>query len=524
MRSRRSKTLTEDDVATRITETEMPPAAEDVEESVVDVKAEKYDLQQVLIKTGHLTHVFPNGMLLGVRTNGIPRSRGVHVEVVFVLDLRKAEFGRGTLAMKSSVLEASNRMLEYILRDVGLGDRLDRTSVLTPWGRVSFPVVLSDDGKRRSVLHETRTIYVVTKEVRPVIDLDWLTDPSRVVDFEGFALARRSDQRSLLPEIKKCVDSEKWGSLESGVREGWYGLVASFMATIGALSSLVVLLSGVGTIIMPLLALGGGGGLSGVLLKRSRTSVKKFTSALEEEQSSLMHVGDSDRVREAVMENIGLMKTINDAGFVISPLLTSAACAVESGDIERSMLLCSSILDECVRVSDEFTGESPTAEFVVSGDKGLGRFLDVFRNLGGMADSDEEGDLMDLYTSVTCHHENPVGKERAITLLSVLRNTLYHAGIIQLDTRDSIDDLVVRGSRDGLMAHLDKELAKPMEEIPDPTQEHEDLLRDIEDQSEEEQELVRVAEVEEEMPTAADIVKKRSPLSNRRRGGEAKSA
>ncbi|MFX1369688.1 MAG: hypothetical protein ACFFAY_13920, partial [Promethearchaeota archaeon] len=69
----------------------------------------------------HYTCEYPNGLCCGVRLEAIPGTRGVHVDVVHVLDLREAEFGNSGLAMRAAILEGVNRPLSRILADVGLG-------------------------------------------------------------------------------------------------------------------------------------------------------------------------------------------------------------------------------------------------------------------------------------------------------------------------------------------------------------------------------------------------------------------
>ena len=75
----------------------------------------EYDISRSLKLTGHVTTRYANGLTLGVRMEAIPGTRGVHVDIVFVLDLREAAFGKGGLAMRAAVLETVNRDLDRVL-------------------------------------------------------------------------------------------------------------------------------------------------------------------------------------------------------------------------------------------------------------------------------------------------------------------------------------------------------------------------------------------------------------------------
>jgi hypothetical protein len=164
---------------------------------------EEYDIESALKLTEHFTSTYPNGLTLGVRMEAVPGTRGVHVDVVFVLDLRRAEFGKGGLAMRAAVLETVNRNLERVLRDVGLDEFLSEHNVLTPFGRVRLPLMRGMTNGATSLMHETRTIYVITENAKPSADLTWLTEKGRIVTADQFALIRQSDARSRLPDLKK---------------------------------------------------------------------------------------------------------------------------------------------------------------------------------------------------------------------------------------------------------------------------------------------------------------------------------
>ena len=92
----------------------------DLEDAPSTMGKKKHDISDALEVTGHFTTRYPNGLTLGVRLEAIPGTRGVHVDVIYVLDLREAEFGKSGLAMRAAVLESINRSLPRVLGDVGL--------------------------------------------------------------------------------------------------------------------------------------------------------------------------------------------------------------------------------------------------------------------------------------------------------------------------------------------------------------------------------------------------------------------
>jgi len=250
------------------------------------------DLIGALRASGHFTCEYPNGLVSAVRLESIPGTRGVHVEVVHVLDLRTARFGKSGLAMRAALLESVNREFETVLHDVGLGEYLERRELKTPLNTVSLPMLRGSKGRKASLIHPTRTIYVVTRNVKPTMDLSWLTDSGRVVTIEEFALARRSDARSSLPELKHAVTQKKWSSLERSIRRGWLGILALAACLVGVGSTAIILLSTSGstlpsvlTVVVSLLS-------CLWLLSSSNSNLKEFENSVRDENSVLSAIGD----------------------------------------------------------------------------------------------------------------------------------------------------------------------------------------------------------------------------------------
>ncbi|MFW9980860.1 MAG: hypothetical protein ACFFE3_02955, partial [Candidatus Thorarchaeota archaeon] len=262
-----------------------------------------HEISDALEVTGHFTTRYPNGLTLGVRLESVPGTRGVHVDIVFVLDLREAEFGKSGLAMRAAVLESINRTLPRVLGDVGLEEFLQEQSVLSPWGRVRLLLLRGMSGKSTSLIHETRTVYVITKDTKPSMDLTWLTDTGRVVTPEEFVLIRRSDARSSLPNLKESITSAKWSLLESGLTRGWFGVLALASLIVGVAGILAVLMMGSGSLILPLITSMLSGVVGGWLLHSSRNSINGFITTISNEQRILDRIGDAERISKSIIDN-----------------------------------------------------------------------------------------------------------------------------------------------------------------------------------------------------------------------------
>ena len=76
-------------------------------DTTTDEQSDEYDIIRILVGSGHHAKKLENGISLAIRFSGIPDTKGVHVEVVHVLDLRCARFGKSLFGMKSYVLDAA---------------------------------------------------------------------------------------------------------------------------------------------------------------------------------------------------------------------------------------------------------------------------------------------------------------------------------------------------------------------------------------------------------------------------------
>lgn len=425
-----------------------------------EVEKKSSDLIDALKASGHFTCEYSNGLVSGVRLESIPGTRGVHVEVVHVLDLRTARFGKSGLAMRAALLESVNRNFETVLHDVGLGDSLERRDLKTPLKTVFLLMIRRIKGKGVSLVHPTRTIYVVTRNVKPKMDLSWLTDSGRIVTIEEFALARRSDARSFLPELKHAVSHKKWSLLKRSIRRGWLGVLALAASLISIVSTALILLGESGstlpsvlTVIVSL--------LSGLwLLSSSKGNLRGFENLMSDENATLTTLGDSSRIHQSIDSNEENLRLLGDISFVVSPLMATLANAIESGDLSESVNAALSILDECIRLApiEPQTRNSPR-----SGDEGLARFLSLFDSLG--VDVEEEA-LALSYVALTAHIATPLNFEEMIQHVGRLNCTLYNAGAIRPDIKDIVDDKINNRVTKRTTDTFDKDLASAPEEFP----------------------------------------------------------
>ena len=424
-------------------------------------ESKTYDIVEVLEATDHLTHVSPNGLVLGVRISGISGARGVHVEIVHILDLRNAVFGKGGFALQASVLESVNRELPNLLKDVGLRERLEEASPLTPWGRVPMRTLRSASGKRKSLVYETRLVYVVTQDVRSSADLSWLTANGRVVSVHDFSLARKSDARTILPDLEKSLVVDKWDGFSRAVRNGWYGVLTAGASVLGGVTSLMVLLSNSGNLIVPLAFMGVCGAGAAWLLRQSHNGLNEFREVIESEQAGVASLGDRKRIVASINSNEKKIRLIGDLSFVISPLMASASKNLEDGDVNGAIVLAERVLDELVRLapSDE------DKKGIVTGDAGIERFIGIFRNVGADLTETEEVSLALAYTAVTGHVTTPLGVEEALTHMAVLNTSLFNAGVLSPTVRDSIDNMFISRAFHVIVDEFSADLAKPEEEI-----------------------------------------------------------
>lgn len=403
-------------------------------------------LHAALKALGHYTCDYSNGLCCGVHFEAVPGTRGVHVDVVHVLDLRNAEFGRSGLAMRAALLEVVNRPLQGILSDLGLAGILVEKTIPSPFGRVSLILLESLLGKGSSLVHETRTVYVVREDTRTSLDLSWLTDSSRVIAASDFLLARRSDMRAMLPNLHGIIVDSKWPLLQTAVRNGWLGAISLMGVPVGLAAMLFVLAVGSGSFLMPLLTMVASGLIGGTILSSARRAVTEFREILNSEEERLAHLGDRKSIDKSIADNEEQLRLLGDISFVVSPLMAVIGLAIEAGEMDEAADNACQVLDECVRLTPPAVNSNKDGPGV--GDEGLRRFLSLFDTLGVRV---TEENLALAYVALTGHMSNPLSFSELVSHVETLNNTLFDAGILRPEIKESVDDRINRKAMEAVM-------------------------------------------------------------------------
>ncbi|MFW9953803.1 MAG: hypothetical protein ACFFD3_04545 [Candidatus Thorarchaeota archaeon] len=430
---------------------------------------EDYDIVRALSATGHRISTYPNGIVLGVLTEGIPDRRGVHLDLAYVLDLRRASFGKATIAMQAAVLETLNRTIVSALKDVHLDDSVKEVTKLTSKGRISLQMLRAGPNHKGSLIHLTKTVYVIVSETRPGVDLTWLTESSRILNADDFLLARRSDMRASLSEMQNRVIREKWDILDESMKQAWFGILATMLSIIGAVSILGVLFQGEGSMVLPIGASILGIAAGAWLLFSSRRRLDEFLDIIQTETIKVNKVGDGHRINQSIEINKEKLRTQQDLSFVVSPLMASVAGSISVGDYDSAVSAACLVLDECVRHS--------TSRVESLGDDGLSKFAGLFNSLGTELD---ESELAISYVAFSNHILSPLTEDEILKHSTMLTDTLYNSGILRPSVKDRIDDLMNSRAMKENLKFLDREISEhPAGEIQNDPEEDDWLVQEI---------------------------------------------
>jgi len=333
--------------------------------------------------------------------------------------------------MQAALLETLNRDVSEVLRDVDLDGDLLEISKMTTKGKISLPMLRANSTHPGSLIHPTRTVYVISDEGRPSTDLSWLTEPSRILTPDDFLLARKSDMRAFLSEMQNRVLSEKWMIFNESLTNGWFSILALSFCGLGIASLLGVALMGLGSLMIPLAATSGGG-ISGLwMLRKSRKKLDEFQEMISLESIKTNKIGDGYRINQSVVINKDKLDLQRNLGFVISPLMASVAGSIGIGDYEDAVTISGLVLDECVRFSQ--------TEMSSIGDEGLSKFLGLFKSLGLELD---DAELSLCYVGLSNHIASPLNDDEILKYATTLTNTLYNSGVLKPSVKDRIDDLM----------------------------------------------------------------------------------
>lgn len=419
------------------------------------LEKEEYDIVNALEQANHITRTYSNGLTLGIRFNPIPGTRTVHADMVYVFDWRRAIFPRNSMALKAAILEVFERNTQDVFRDFGLDHRLDVIERRTTKGSIELPVLSQEKGGKSSFLQETRSIYVVTKDTAPVVDFSWLTDPGRVVGVDNFLLARKSDIRSVVPEIEKRIEKAKWDLLQSGIEFTWAGILSAIFALISALTAFYTYLTQAASILFPIIAAiaGFSACLGSIILGRRK--VTAFNMMLTREREEIKRVGDDYRIQQTKKDDQELLDTLRTMRFVVSPLMGRVVGSLHVRDFVGACSAAEKVLDELVRLS-------PYEEMEKKTDPGLNKFLTLFQYL----DPDyDEATLSMTYVAFTDPNSGITESGRIIDHTSILLESLYRSGIIPPESKAEIDAMLSERGLKEFKGRLDTDLADANETV-----------------------------------------------------------
>ena len=335
----KTKVIEKDTTPDKATTSEVAP--EEKKESVLQIA-------QMLEKTGHKTSTYPNGVVVGVRLEGIKGTRGVHVDTVFVIDWERKLFTGTLLGIQSTILEVLSRDLVGILSDLELADNHTVSSKRTLRGTLKVEKLRSKKGVQGSLIHQTKTVYVVYREARPSVDLTWLTDDTRVVHEDQFHMCHVSDRRSNRAEVEQRIKTEKWDTLQRGITLGQLSMLLIAFGVTGVVGLVLALVNGSSWII-PVLAAAGGGTTALLTAILSRKTIDEFTVVMEEEGVAIARVGDGERLKKSMQDNKQTFDKIRNLTFTISPLMARVGGSLKIGDLNGAVESACVVRDELVR-------------------------------------------------------------------------------------------------------------------------------------------------------------------------------
>ena len=434
-------------------------------EHEIDAKAETTESEVIthLEKNEYRICEYPNGLILGLRMQSIPGSKGVHVDVVHVLDLRKAEFGRTQIAMQSAFLDNMSKDLRHLLEDVGLGHMFEVQEVITPFGRAHLRVLRPPRSSRPSLIYETRSIYGVHSDISVAPStVDWLTKPGKIVRATEFPLLHESDFRSSLQDVRSAIEQEKWKLLETGYKAAWWSLLPLILAIASTMGLVASLATMSGSLSVPVVVAAASFPLFVWLARHGVSRLEMFNDSLNREEAKLETAGDLARIREEVRANEEKLRLVGGLSFIVTPLMGSAGLAVKSGDYESGVSSLCAILTECVMHAPKLEGDKASAA-----DLGLKKFLELFVHLGVDLTDDEEMALCLAYAALTGHQTTPLSKHELLHHMGVLNNSLFDCGILSADVKSSIDDMMNYGAAGELLVEMADDESDSPEVIED---------------------------------------------------------
>jgi hypothetical protein len=182
---------------------------------------------------------------------------------------------------------------------------------------------------------------------------------------------------------------------------------------------------------------------------------------LTTEREQLQEIGDSTRIAHSIEENEDRLKLIADLNFIVSPLIATVGDAITNIDVDSTVNVACSVLDECVRLAPKVSNASS----VLRGDDGLRKFIGLFEHLGG---NFEETNLALAYVGLTGHLTKPITFGEAVAYLTEINNSLYDIGALRPNIKESLDDKLNMIALKEAVDEIDKDIQSEEEQLASP--------------------------------------------------------
>jgi hypothetical protein len=406
----------------------------EAEENVtVEKKAEDEevsDIQQVLEDASFQSKTYPNGITTGFRFKGIPGTRGVHVEVVHVIDLRVASFGTTNFARKSAILARTNRDIGSILAEHKMHDRYTEKRIWTMKGRITLKMLRTQNLRTCSLIHQTTNVYAIHDGMGTGIDFSWLMNRNHVLSIEELYRTLKGDTLHV-KGLQEYILPDKWENIQKGYERSIEAILTLSLGFVGIFSLMASITLQNRELIWSLLGILIGFVSSSFLTLNARKYLTKFLESVTNEFKLLSERCDVERLNKACLEKDDQMTLVNELNFSISSLMGAASDAIEAAKVDEAVAKVNEILDELIEMSPI---ESEDEEITESG---LRKVLGLFESFG-IDTSDYK--IQHAYVAFTGHRETRLSIEEATRHLASLNNALYATGIIRPEAKDKIDD------------------------------------------------------------------------------------
>jgi hypothetical protein len=388
------------------------------------------DIQRVLKDASFRAKTYPNGITTGFRFKGIPGTRGVHVEVVHVIDLRVASFGNTNLARKSAILARTNREIGSILAEHKMHDRYMEKRIWTVKGRITLKMLRTQNLRTSSLIHQTTNVYAIHDGTGTGIDFSWLMNRNHVLSIEELYRTLKGDTLHV-KGLQELIIPDKWEDIQKGYERSIEAILTFSLGVVGIFSLMASITLPDRDLIWSLLAILIGFVSGAILTLNARKYLTKFLESVTNESKLLSERCDVERLDKACLEKDDRMTLVNALNYLISGLMGAASDAIEAAKVDEAVVKVNEILDELIEMSPVESDDEEISE------SGLRKVLGLFESFG-IDTSDYK--IQHAYVAFTGHRETRLSIEEVTRHLASLNNALYATGIIRPEAKDKIDD------------------------------------------------------------------------------------